>query len=112
MSPGSVRSGRGGGDGTSMEWRASITSGQSVRAQLGMEGGARIKGASKRIKMGMWSEPREGRGSDHSAKWRARTGHAKARSKTPGLSTGKLKKRVQSRSMLRSKYRSSVALSK
>jgi len=42
--------------------------GQSVRAQLGVGGGARKSGASKPRRIGMWSEPVEGRGSVHSVK--------------------------------------------
>ena len=42
--------------------------GQSVRAQLGVGGGARKSGASNRRRIGIWSEPVEGRGSVHSVK--------------------------------------------
>jgi len=42
--------------------------GQSVRAQLGVGGGARMSGASNRRRNGIWSEPVEGRGSVHSVK--------------------------------------------
>jgi len=42
--------------------------GQSVRAQLGVGGGARKSGASTRRRIGIWSEPVEGRGSVHSVK--------------------------------------------
>ena len=42
--------------------------GQSVRAQLGVGGCERQRGAAKRRRRGMWSEPVEGRGSDHSEK--------------------------------------------
>ena len=42
--------------------------GQSVRAQLGAGGGERKSGASKRRRIGVWSEPVEGRGSDYSEK--------------------------------------------
>jgi len=42
--------------------------GQSLRAQFGVGGGARKSGASKRRRIGIWSEPVEGRGSVHSVK--------------------------------------------
>jgi len=42
--------------------------GQSVRAQFGVGGGAQKSGASNRRRIGIWSEPVEGRGSVHSVK--------------------------------------------
>jgi len=58
---------------------------QSDRAQLGVGGGAGNKGASKRRRIRIWSEPVEGRGSDHSERYGDRRGQAKARSRTPGV---------------------------
>jgi len=71
--------GRGGGGGIVVAFRPDSEEDQSVRAQLGVRGGARNRGASKRRRIGTWSEPVEGRGSDHSVKYGARRGQAKAR---------------------------------
>jgi len=60
--------GRGGWGGITIDLRASSTDAQSVRAHLGVGGGARKKGVSKGSKIGMWSEPVESRGLDHSEK--------------------------------------------
>jgi len=60
--------GRVGGVGIVRALRATITLGNSVRAQLGLVGGRRKRGASKPKRMGIRSEPVEGSGWDHSAK--------------------------------------------
>jgi len=60
--------GRGGGGEIAVFFREGSNVAQSVRAQLGARGGARNRGASKRSRIGMWSEPVEKRGSDHSVK--------------------------------------------
>jgi len=88
-------------------WRA----GQSVNAQLGEGGGGLKRGASKRRRIGMWSEPVEGTGSDHSGKYGARRGQAKARSRTPGRPTSDMENQVKTPGVLRSVKPSSVALS-
>jgi len=44
------------------------SAGLSVRAQFGVGEGARKSGASNRRRIGIWSEPVEGRGSVHSVK--------------------------------------------
>jgi len=49
-------------------WSEDSSVGQSVRAQLGAGGGERKRWASKRRRIGILSEPVEGRGSDHSEK--------------------------------------------
>jgi len=60
--------GRRGGGKIVVALRDASNEAQSVRAQLGVGGGARNKGASKRRRIGIWSDPVEGRGSDHSVK--------------------------------------------
>jgi len=86
--------------------------GQSVRAQLGTGGGALKTGASKRRRIGIWSEPVEGRGSDHSVNYGARKGQAKARSMTPGHPMRDKETRVKIPGTLRRVNPRSVALSK
>jgi len=49
---------------------------QLDRAQFEVGGGARNKGASKRRRFGIWSEPVEGRGSAQSEKYGERRGQA------------------------------------
>ena len=85
---------------------------QSDNAQFGVGGGARKRGASKRRRIGMWSEPVDGRGSDHSEKYGARRGEAKARSRTPGRQMSDIEKRVNTPGVLRREKPRSVALSK
>ena len=84
----------GGAGGIVSDLRAESTVPQSVSAHLGVRGGAQKKGAPKRSRIGMWSEPVEGRGSDHSEKVGARSGQAKGRSITPSLPTNYMEKRV------------------
>jgi len=67
--------GRGGGGGIVVAFRLDSREAQSVSAQLGVGGGARNRGASKRRRIGTWSEPVDGRGSDHSVKYGAWSGH-------------------------------------
>ena len=104
--------GIGGGSGITVAISDSSRAFQSERAQLGEAGGALKRGASKRRRMGMWSEPVEGRGSDHSEKYGARRGQAKARSMTPGRPMSNMEKRVKTPSVLRRENPNSVALSK
>ena len=85
---------------------------QSVRAQLGVGGGARNKGASKRRRIRIWSEPVEGRGSDHSEKYGARSGQAKVRSRTPGRPMSDIEIRVKTPGVLSRENPRSVALLK
>jgi len=85
---------------------------QSDRAQLGVCGGARSKGASKRRRIGIWSEPVEGRGADHSERYGDRRGQAKARSRTPGRPTSAMENRVKTPGVLRRENPRSVTLSK
>jgi len=85
---------------------------QSDRTQLGVGRGARNKGASKWRRIGMWTEPVEGRGSDHSEKYGERRGQAKARSKTPGRPISDMENRVKTPRLLRRENPRSVALSK
>jgi len=85
---------------------------ESDRAQLGVGGGGRSKGASKQRRIGIWSEPVEGRGSDHSEKYGDRRGQAKARSRTPGRPTSDMENRVKTPGVLRRENPRSVALSK
>ena len=59
--------------------------GQSVLHQLGLGGGGDEIGWERRIVIGMWSEPVEGRGESHNLKKGTREGEAKARSRTEGL---------------------------
>jgi len=60
----------------------------------------------------MWSEPVERSGSDHSVKYGARRGQAKARSRTPGRPMRDIEKRVKTPGVLRRESPISVALSK
>ena len=53
--------------------------------QFGLGRGGDEIGWERRIVMGMWSEPVEGRGVSHDLKKGARVGEAKARSMTEGL---------------------------
>jgi len=85
---------------------------QWVRTQLEVGGGARNKGASNRRRIGIWSEPVEGRGSDHSEKYGDRRGQAKARSRTPGRPTVDMENRVKTPGVLRRENPRSVTLSK
>jgi len=85
---------------------------QSDRTQLGVRGGARNKGASKRRRIGIWSEPVEGRGSAHSEKYGERRGQAMARSRTPGRPISDMENRVKTPGALRRENPRSVALSK
>jgi len=78
---------RGGAGVMEASLRQGLRAGQSVNTRLGEGGGALKRGASKRRRIGMWSEPVEGRGSDNSEKYGARRGQAKARSRTPGRPT-------------------------
>jgi len=88
------------------------SAGQSVRAQFGDGGGARKIRASTRSRMVMWSDPVEGRGSLHSAKYRVRRGQAKARSRTPGRPMSDMENGVKTPGVFRRENPSSVALSK
>jgi len=74
---------RGGGGKIVVAFREDSKQAQSVRAQFRVGGEARNKVASKRRTIRIWSDPVEGRGSDHSVKYGARRGQAKARSRTP-----------------------------
>jgi len=85
---------------------------QSERAQLGEGGGARKRGASNRRRIGLWSEPVEGSGSDHAEKYGARRGQAKASSMTPGRPMSDMENRVKTLGVLRREKPNSVALSK
>jgi len=85
---------------------------QSVRAQLGIGGEARNKRASNQRRIGIWSDPVEGRGSDHSVKYGARRGQAKARSRKPGRPMSDIENRVNTPGVLRRVNPRSVALSK
>jgi len=60
----------------------------------------------------MWSEPVEGSGSDHSEKYGARRGQAKARSRTPGRPMRDMENRVKTRGTFRRVKPKSLALSK
>jgi len=60
----------------------------------------------------MWSEPVEGRGSDHSEKYGARRGQAKARSRMPGRPMTDMENGVNTPGVLRSENPRSVAVSK
>jgi len=104
--------GRGGGGEIVVDFREVSIVAQAVRAQLGVGGGAHNKGAPKRRRIGIWSEPVEGRGSDHSEKYGARRGQAKARSRTPGRPMTDMEKRVKTPAVLRRENPRSVALSK
>jgi len=85
---------------------------QSVRAQLGVGGGAQDKGASKRRRIRIWSDPVEGRGSDHSVKYGARRGQANTRSRMPGRPMSDIENRVNTPGVLTRVNPRSVALSK
>jgi len=52
---------RGGGGKIVVAFREDSKEAQSVRAQLGVGGGARNNGASKRRRIGIWSDPVEGK---------------------------------------------------
>ena len=104
--------GRGGGGMIVVACREGSKDAQSVRDQFGVGGGARDKGASKRRRIGIWSEPVEGRGSDHSVKYGARRGQAKAKSRTPGRPTSEMENRVHTPGVFRRENPMSVALSK
>ena len=95
-----------------MAFRLASRGAQSVSAQLGVGGGARNRGASNRRRIGTWSEPVEGRGSDHPEKYGARSGQAKARSMTPGRPRRDMEKRVNTPGVLRRENPRSVGLSK
>ena len=68
--------------------------GQSVLHQLGLDRGGAVIGWERRIVMGMWSDPVDGRGDSHDLKKGAREEDAKARGKTEGLSNPDKGKRV------------------
>jgi len=85
---------------------------QSVRAQLGVGGGARNKWASKQRRIGIWSEPVDRRVSDHSVMYGVRRGQAKARSRTPRRPMSDMENRVNTPRVLRRENPRSVALSK
>jgi len=104
--------GRGRGGEMTMALSAESRAAQSDRTQLGVGGGARNNGASKRRRIGIWSEPVEGRGSDHSVKYGERRGQANARSRTPGRPISDLENRVKTPGVLRRENPRSVALSK
>ena len=70
---------RGGASGITMAFREDSSLAKSVRAQLRDAGGAQKRGASNQRRIGMWSEPVEGRGSDHLVKYGARKGQAKSK---------------------------------
>ena len=95
-----------------MAFREYSSEGQSVRAQFGVGGGAQNNGASKRGRIGIWSEPVKGRGSDHSVKYGARGGQAKAWSRTPGRPMSDMENRLKTPGVLRRENPRSVALSK
>jgi len=104
--------GRGGSGEIVVDFREVSIVAQSVRAQLGVGEGAQNKGASKRRRIWIWSERVEGRGSDHSVKYRARRGQAKARSRTPGRPMSDIENRVNTPGVLRREKPRYVALSK
>ena len=95
-----------------VDFKESSKAVQSVRAQLGEGGRARKKGAPKRRRIGMWSERVEGKGSDHSERYGARRGQAKARSRMPGCPMRHMENRVKTPGVLRRENTRSVALSK
>jgi len=104
--------GRRGGGKIVIAYREDSKEAQSVRAQFGVGGGALNKGASKRRRIGIWSDPVEGRGLDHSVKYGARRGQAKARSRTPGRPMSDIENRVNTPGGFRREKPMSVALSK
>ena len=57
--------GREGGGGTLKSLSSGTRAGQSVRDQLGEEGGGEVSGCESIIWTGTWSEPVEGRGVSH-----------------------------------------------
>ena len=65
-------------------------------------GGARKRGAWKQRRIGMSSEPVEGRGSDSSEKYGARRGQAKARARMPGCPMRDMENRLKTPGMGRS----------
>jgi len=93
--------GRGGRGEMTVAFNKVSRAAQSDRAQLGVGGGAQNNGASKRRRIGMWSEPVEGRGSDHSEKYGERRGQAKARSRTPGRPISDMENQVKTPEVLR-----------
>jgi len=104
--------GRGGGGKIDVAFREDSSEAQSVRAQFGVGRGALGNGASKRRRIGIWSDPVEGRGSDHSVKYGARRGQAKVWSRTLGRPMNDLENRVNTLGVLRREKSRSVALSK
>ena len=104
--------GRRGGAEMVVFFREGSMTAQSDRAQLGVWGGAQNKGASKRCRIGIWSEPVEGRGSDHCEKSGERRGQAKARSRTLGRPTSDMGSRVKTAGVFRRENPTSVALAK
>jgi len=68
---------------------------QSDRAQLGVGGGVSKRGASKRRRIETWSEQVEESWWDHSEKYGARRGQAKARSRTLGRPMSDMENRVK-----------------
>lgn len=85
--PRETQVGRPAGGGITIVMSTVSTEAQSVRARFGERGVRRKKGASKGSRMGMWSEPQDCKGSDHSEKGGARRGQAKAQWITPRLPT-------------------------
>ena len=79
------RVGRVGGGGTELSLKRGSRVGQSVLDQLGLGGGGEKIGCEKRIMIGIWAEPVEGRGVSHDLKKGASDVDAKARSRTEGL---------------------------
>ena len=79
------RVGKVGGGGTELSFKRGSREGQSVLNQLGLGGGGDRIGWERRIVIGMWSEPVDGRGVSHDLKKGVRDGEAKARSSTEGL---------------------------
>ena len=89
------------GEGIEQSVRSGSREGQSVLLQFGLRGGGDRIGWEKRIFMGIWSEPVEGRGVSHDLKKGARAGDAKARSRTEGLPVSDRGKRVYTPGVLR-----------
>ena len=104
--------GRGGLGEMVVDFREGSIVAQSARARVGVGGGARNKGASKRGRIGIWSELVEGRGSDHSVKYGARRGQANARSRRLGRPMSDMENRVNTPVVLRRENPRCVALSK
>jgi len=95
-------------------FRALSIEAQVVTAQFGVAGGACSNGASKRSRIGIWSESVDGRGSDHSVIYSARRGQAKARLRTvtPGRPMSDMENRVNTPGVLRRENPTSIAMSK